>query len=166
MLDGCLAHFWTGASMKNGSNCFSSTDSPCRCLRVKMVYQGDCEEVRYYSYAMPIAHTQNHIQRRTLFPFKWLRFGSMSLCWVKNLSDKHSIKMPLCYKLISWKWKHVKEKSYSISRQAVVSKLLCHIFSNIISDGMGPFYLSCFRLTEWLGRWHWELRKMASHAHP
>ena len=80
MLDGCLAHFCTGASMKNESNCFSCTDSPCRCLRVKTVYQGDCEEVRYYSYAMPIAHTQNPIQRRTLFPFKCLRFGSMSLC--------------------------------------------------------------------------------------
>ena len=66
MLDGCLAHFWTGASMKNGSNCFSSTDPPCRCLRVKMVYQGDCEEVRYYSYAMPIAHTQNPIPPQML----------------------------------------------------------------------------------------------------
>ena len=56
MLDGCLAHFCTGASMKNESNCFSCTDPPCRCLRVETVYQGDCEEVRYYSYAMPIAH--------------------------------------------------------------------------------------------------------------
>ena len=26
MLDGCLAHFWTGANMKRGSNCFSSRD--------------------------------------------------------------------------------------------------------------------------------------------
>ena len=66
MLDGCLAHFWTGASMKNGSNCFSSTDSPCRCLRVKMVYQGDSEEVRYYSYAMAIAHTQHPIPPQML----------------------------------------------------------------------------------------------------
>ena len=88
MLDGCLAHFWTSSSMKNESNCFSCTDSPCRCLRVKTVCPGDCEEVRYYSYAMPNAHTQNPIQRRTLFPFKCLRFGSMSLCSFENLSDK------------------------------------------------------------------------------
>ena len=26
MLDGCLAHFWTGANMRRGSNCFCSKD--------------------------------------------------------------------------------------------------------------------------------------------
>ena len=173
MLDGCLAHFWTGASKTNGSNCFSSKDSPCRCLRVKTVYPGDCEEVRYYSYAMPIAQ---------VYSKPYIYSG-------EHNSPSNACGLVLC-RFVHLRIYQINRKSWCLcvincfpgSENALKRNLIpypgrllyqnfCVIFSaiSLVMEWVPSIchvFIWLTDLTEWLGRWHWGLRKMASHAHP